>query len=166
MYDVACLQHEIASRYDDLIPALHDRYEYAAAVLGAEPVKAQTAERRALLHDMLDHLGPALGKGVDLRSAGEAQYARDVRRRGLLRVEHERKTQLVLEEDHLAEILHGAHARDGVLDAQLFAGEAAEHIHRVVVRHGYEQVGVADLRLAEHAVIRAVAEQGHDVHTV
>ena len=115
---------------------------------------------------MLDHLRAALGEGIHLGGAGEAQDARDLGRGRLLGVEHQREAELVLEEDHLAEILHRAHARDSVLHAQLLAGQAAEHVNRVVVGHGDEQVRIADAGLAEHAVIRAVAQQCHHVNAV
>ena len=164
--DVAGPELKIAPGYRNLFSALHNGNQDAAAVLASEFLELQPAERRMLVHYMLDHLGAALGKGVHLCGAREAQYARDVRRSRLLRVENQGKSQFVLQEHHLAEILHRAHTGHRVGNSQLFAGEAAQQVHRVVVRNGYQQVGGPHLRLAEHAVIRAVAEQRHYVYTV
>ena len=165
MDGVARLEHEVAARDEDVLSPL-DHGNEDAAVLRAQAVQPQGAERASGLDGVLDHFGAALGEGVDLGGRGEAQYAGNLRRRGLLGVEHQREAQLVLEEDHLLEILHRAHARDGVLDAELLAGEAAEHIDRVLVRDGNQQVRVGDAGLAEHGVVRAVAEQRHGVDGV
>lgn len=113
----------------------------------------------------LHHFCPALGEGLDLGCGGEAEYAGDLRGCGLFRVQARgRGRGLVLEKDHLAEVFHRAHPRDGVADAQLLAREAAEHVYGVVARDGDEQVGVGDAGLGEDVVVRAVAVEHHGVH--
>lgn len=137
-----------------------------AAVAVAHFQKPQPAERVALLEREADHLGPALRKGLHLRRGRKTQYPRDLRRRRLLGVQHQRKPQLVLEEHHLTEILHRAHPRDRVLHSELLACQAAEHVHRIVARDGDEQIRFAHARLGQNRIVRAAAVEHHGVHAV
>ena len=126
-------------RGDKRLAVAHDRCDQRALAEGTVVIgDGRPAEGVIGLELELDELGTVAREGIDLRRRREAQHAADLVGACQLGVDDEREAQLLLEEEHLAEVVLLADARHGVLGAELARHERID-AYRSADRYRYQQ---------------------------
>ena len=163
---VAALQHEAAVGDMYLVRPALDHADQHACVHAAKVGKTQPVERRAFGNRDLVKLHAAAGEGVDFDGRRRAQNARDLRCAGKLGVESHAQAEILLHELERGIIFRIAHARNGVVHAELFGDQAGEQILLVRGHDGDDQIGLRNASLGLCFDADAVALDGHDVQPV
>ena len=142
---IAGHQRKVAVRNEKLVAALHRTHQNAVAVVRPEVLHFHAAELALFVHLKLHQFNEAVGKRLHLRRHREAQRAGNFLGGGAFRVDGHGKPQLFLQQHHILIIFLVAHARDGMLCAELFADHTADEIRLIRHRRGDQQIGAADI---------------------
>ena len=163
VHAVARLRDERAVRHDDLLAALGGAEQDAVGRFAVEFDQRLAHKAVGRLGLEADHFHQPARKRFYAEGVRHAQDARDLLRGGMLGVDDHIKPDLAAQNGRVAEILRVAHARHGVLCAQLLCHQAADQVHLVVFRNGDEQIRLAHARLKQDARACAVALHAHNV---